>query len=295
MIRSLLLLSALLLAQSASAQSRSDLIVAISLRNELITFACETPQTILSRKALTGLAAGRRIVGIDVRPANRTLYALDSALQLYTVDVASAALTPVGQATSLAVKGDAFGVDFNPVVDRLRVVTEAGVNFRIHPETGAVVDANPDMSGLQIDVPLAFDEEDVNAFVSPRVSAAAYTNGGTAKKVTTNYAIESRTGSLVTLGRRERLSPAFAPATPNTGKLFTIGALGVVPDGTVSFDIVIGADSSIEGGIAYASFIPLGTQQTQLYRINLSNGRATSQGVIGRGEPVSGLAVLPKP
>ena len=34
--------------------------------------------------------------------------------------------------------GTEFGVDFNPQVDRLRVVSNSGQNLRLHPDTGAV-------------------------------------------------------------------------------------------------------------------------------------------------------------
>ena len=40
----------------------------------------------------------------------------------------------------MALKGSAFGVDFNPAADRVRVVSNLGQNLRLHPDTGAQVD-----------------------------------------------------------------------------------------------------------------------------------------------------------
>jgi hypothetical protein len=36
-----------------------------------------------------------------------------------------------------------FPIDFNPVVDRIRIMSDAGQNLRVHPDTGAVVADSP--------------------------------------------------------------------------------------------------------------------------------------------------------
>ena len=72
-----------------------------------------------------------------------------------------------------------------------------------------------------------------------------------------------------------------------------MGALGVQPDGPVSFDIASGAKSGVRDGTAFAAFIPLGRSTASLYQINLATGAATELGIIDRGEPVSGIAIQP--
>jgi hypothetical protein len=256
----------------------------------------------LTRVPLSGLQGDERLVGIDFRPSNGKLYGLGATLRLYTIDPATGRATQVGgNPLAIRLAGTEFGFDFNPVVDRIRVVTDKGENLRVHPDTGAVVDADPSRPGLQVDVSLRYDEEDQNGGRLPRVTGAAYTNGmpGAAPgapnspKATTNYAIDAILGVLVTQGTREGTSPAFAPATPNTGLLFTVGSLGVQPDGPVSFDIASGAASGVNGGTAFAAFIPLGKNAATLYQIDLKSGAATSLGVIDRGEPVTGIAIKP--
>ena len=279
---------------------RTETVFATTSRNELISFNAGRPGVILTRAALSGMQPGERLSGIDFRPANGKLYGLGTTFRLYTIDTATGAATQVGSAApAFKPLGTEFGIDFNPVVDRIRVVTDRGENLRLHPDTGAVVDADPASNGLQIDFGLRYDDEDENGGRLPRITGAAYTNSGVKDaQVTTNYAIDAILGALVTQGTRERTSPAFPPATPNSGILFTVGALGVQPDGAVSFDIAHGAASAAgsrdgSGGTAFAAFIPLGKNSPHLYQINLANGAATLLGVIDRGEPVTGIAIQP--
>ncbi len=44
-----------------------------------------------------------------------------------------------------------FGMDFNPTVDRVRVVNSAGQNFRMNPNNGALVDFDATTLGVQMD------------------------------------------------------------------------------------------------------------------------------------------------
>src|SRR5438093_788494 len=79
---------------------------------------------------------GAHRVDIDFRPANGLLYALTNeggTGRLYTIDPASGAATFRATLTAdtvndptptyTALSGTSFGVDFNPVPDRLRVVS----------------------------------------------------------------------------------------------------------------------------------------------------------------------------
>jgi len=88
--------------------------------------------------AITGLAGGERLLGIDTRPANGQLYAVGSTGRLYVIDPTSGAAGQVGTPFATALSGERFGVDFNPTVDRLRIVSDTRQNLRIDPTTGAV-------------------------------------------------------------------------------------------------------------------------------------------------------------
>ncbi|MFY9512316.1 MAG: DUF4394 domain-containing protein, partial [Rubrivivax sp.] len=126
--RLLPLLAAALLAACATSEPmgppRKETLLAVTEANELIRFNAGQPQRVLDKKPLQGLPAGETLVGIDFRVARGVLYALSSGGRLYTLDTASATLKPVGTAAPIALPGKVHGVDFNPVADRVRVVSD---------------------------------------------------------------------------------------------------------------------------------------------------------------------------
>src|SRR3982750_1984429 len=75
---------------------------------------------------ITGLQTGETLVGIDVRPSNQLLYGVGSSSRLYTINPLTGAAPVVGAAGAFTLNGTSFGVDFNPVVDRVRVVGNTG-------------------------------------------------------------------------------------------------------------------------------------------------------------------------
>lgn len=246
----------------------------LTASQKLINFSNLSPGTITRTLTITGLPAGETLVGIDFRPRNGQLFAVSSASRVYTLNTTTGAATAVGTAAfTPALSGAAFGVDFNPVPDRIRVVTDTDQNLRLNPDTGG-------MAG--VDTTLVFATGDPNQAANPNLVGAAYTNNVTGTTTTTLYGIDSNLDLLVRQG-----SPGGAPTSPNTGQLVTIGALGVNTSDQVGFDIADFND------YALASLTASGATQSQLYTINLTTGAATSIGVIGGGEVVRGLAIAP--
>ena len=256
----------------------------VNAANHLIGLNAGQPQKVLSDRPLAGLAPQERVLGIDYRVARGQLFALGSTGRLYRIDTGSATATAVGAPAAVALRGNEFGVDFNPTVDRVRVVSDAGLNLRLHPDTGAVVDADPKTDGLQLDGEPAFDTKDMNAGKPVALVAAGYTYNKQDEKVTTNFAIDARQGLLVTQGTREGVVPAVSP---NTGRLFTVGTLGAGAFERASFDI------SDVSNAAYAALTAAGASRSVLYRVNLASGAATRIGTIGGGAAVHGLAIEP--
>jgi hypothetical protein len=156
--------------------------------------------------------------------------------------------------------------------------------MRLHPETGAQVDSDPAAPGVQADPVLAYAFNDVNAGKAPRVTAAAYTYNTRDEKITTNYAIDSNFGTLVTQGSKEGTQPAVSP---NTGQLRTVGPLGVADFKRAHFDI---ADIN---NAAYAALTGADGRQARFVEINLDTGAATPLGTIGQGEAIRGIAIEP--
>ena len=272
-------------ALTPEAPPRPDTIHVVTGRNELIRFNAGRPDYLDEVIQVKGLLPDETALGIDFRPADGRLYLAGSSGRLYTLDAKTGAATRVGNGSIAgALTGIEAGFDFNPVVDRIRMVDNAGNNFRVHPDTGEMVDGSTTLPGVQPDRKLAYSPEDINAGRISRVVAVAYTRGAGAK-ATTNYAIEAAQATLVTMGRPEGTTPAKTPSNPNEGQLFTVGRLGVMTGTRVSFDI------HPQRNTAYASFLE--NDRSVLYEINLASGAAKRIGEIGVGLVVRGLAIAP--
>jgi hypothetical protein len=265
-------------------EARAEKAVAVTASHMLIKFNAGQPQKILSSVAIKGLAPGESILGIDYRVVKDTLYALGSSGRLYTLNEDTAQLTPVG-AAPFAVKldGSQFGFDFNPVVDRIRVISSTSQNLRLHPDTGAVVDSNPNADGVQTDGPLAYANADANFGKKPSVVGAAYSYNKADPKITTNFALDAATGSLVTQGSREGVQPAISP---NTGQLLTVGKLGVNFEDS-AFDIQALSD------VAFTALSGKELRGVRWYTLDLKTGTARFIGTIGGGESIRAMALEP--
>jgi hypothetical protein len=253
-------------------RSRPETVYAVTDAAELIRFNAGRPQQIEQRLPLQGLEPGDRLVGIDFRVARGVLFALSASGRLYTVDTVTARLSRVGTGAPVALQGQRFGVDFNPVADRLRVVSDSGQNLRLHPDTGAVAAMDP-----------AVQWPAQRRGAAPVVvTGAAYTYNKRDDKLTTNYAIDIANGWLLTQGSREGAQPVVSP---NTGQLSVVGELGTGALEDASFDV---ADTN---NAALAVLRSGG--RTRLHAVDLETGRATLVGTVGDGRALWGMAIAP--
>jgi hypothetical protein len=264
--------------------ARPEKAIAVTTSHQLIRFNAGQPQKIIASKPIVGLQPGEVILGIDFRISKDTLYALGSSGRLYTLNEDSGQLTPVGAAPfAVKLEGTMFGFDFNPTVDRIRVISNSGQNLRLHPDTGAVVDSNPNLEGVQIDGPLTYAASDANAGKKPSIVGAAYSYNKADPKITTNYALDAATGALLTQGSREGSTPMISP---NTGQLFTVGKLGVNFE-DAAFDIQALSD------VAFTALSGKEIKGTRLYTLDLKTGAAQFIGTIGTSEGVRAMAMEP--
>lgn len=244
---------------------------AIDDKNQLVKFPLGAPG-LATTTAITGLVEGEKIVGLDIRPADGKIYALGTTSRLYTLDKKTAAATAISkQPFTPALQGQGWGMDFNPVVDKIRVVTEFDQNLRIDPTSGAVVMNTADAM-------LTFAPGDVNEGQSPAIVGAAYTNSGKpAPMTTTLYGIDATRDLLVKI------------PTPNDGKVQTIGNLGViVADDTLGFDIRGTEDTKLEAYLA----MRVG-DKNNLYRVDLTTAKTTLVAAVGVELPIHGMAIDP--
>ncbi len=257
--------------EEAVGPPRAETVYAVTDRAELIRFNAGQPQRLEQRLPLLGLERGDHLVGIDYRVARGVLYALSAQGRLYTIDTTTARLSPVGNAPPVALIGTRFGVDFNPVADRLRVVSDSGQNLRLHPDTGALAANDPPLS-----------RADGVAGVVLRTAGAAYTYNKTNDKLTTNYAIDLGAGALLMQGSAEGAQPVVSP---NTGQVRVVGPLGTGALDDAAFDI---ADTN---NVALAALRSGG--RTRLHLVDLVSGRATRLGTVGDGRALWGMAIAP--
>lgn len=209
---------------------------AASEDNMLYRFDPTSPQ--MNAVAFSGLMTGETVVGLDFRPANGQLYAITSASRIMTVNTANGQLATVGTALTPLLMGTSFGFDFNPTVDRIRLVSNTGQNLRLHPDLGTVVAVDGNLNPG-----------------SPMVNGAAYTNNVANATTTVLFVLDSETNML------------YRQDPPNDGGLVAIGSLGVDFTSDNGFDI--GGDSNM----AFA-LLEVGSS-TGVYSINLSTGAAT--------------------
>ncbi len=241
-------------------------VYALNTSDELLAFDRNSPGQIDARVAVTGLAEGETLVGVDFRPATGELFGVGSANQLYTIDPFTGAATPVGPIDA-PLQGTFFGVDFNPTADALRIVSDADQNLRL-ADLDEGVETN-------VDGTLAYAMDDPNAGVAPTVVATAYANNLDDVEDTEQYVIDTNLGNLV------------IQDPPNDGVLNTVGPLGVPATGLVGFDITTlsGADE------AFAALQPGEGSFSNFYGVDLSSGAAANLGQIGAGEYVKDLAI----
>ncbi|MFG6083366.1 DUF4394 domain-containing protein [Paracoccus litorisediminis] len=219
--------------------------------NKLIRFDSENPAEV----SMMNVTGADKLVGIDYRPGNQTLVGVTGDNKIVTIDPMTGAATALSTMNTPLPMGEApVIVDFNPMADRLRLMTGT-TNHRVNVDTGEVT----------VDGSLAFEAGDMHAGEVPMIAAAAYTNSFGKPEKTAMYDIDTKIGALI------------RQTSPNDGTLAAVGKLGVtLGDTTPAFDI-----QTTEDGTNSAWLIASG----MIHTVNLETGAAT---VVGPLEGVDG-------
>ena len=232
---------------------------------------------------IAGVAAGQTLVGIDYRPADNLLYALgyDATVanpapnsQVYLLNPGTNVTTPVGPAVRLELGGPAerIGFDFNPVADRIRVVSTNDANYRLFPATGGIAGT---------DTNLAYAG---GSPANPGVGAVAYTNSraGTVSASTTLYDFDYLNNGLLSI-----------QAPPNNGVLTTQSTVQfVITGGAAPGTYAVGQPTDLgldiffnpgtNANVGYVTEVtaprPNGARASNTYRLDLATGVATQLG-----------------
>ena len=264
---------------AANVPARAETLYGLTNLQQLVSFD-NSARNVTSTVSLPFSITGEILVGIDVRPATSELYALSNQNNIYKINPVTGAATQVGVTLNPALTGTLRALDFNPTVDRIRLLGSGGAvtNLRAHPDTGVVTE----------DGDHAFAAGDSNAGETPAVVNGAYTNSFAGATTTTLYDLDAGNDVLAT------------QLPPNNGTLNTIGPVGfdlATSGGFTGFDI------SGATGTAYLvgnNLVGGGLAANSLYQVNLATGSAT---VLGAVSGVNGSfrdiavapAVIPEP
>lgn len=248
-----------LAAAPAAAQATGQPVLALLQgTNTLVRFTTATPGTLNTPIVVTGLFPGETLKAIDYRPVNGTLYGLatdgtNAAVRLYTINATTGAATSVGAPVTLPTPGTSWDINFNPVVDRVRVVNDQDENARLVPDSGALAGDDTNLTPPTVSV-----------------DAIAYTNPIAGATTTTLYALNQATNSLATIGG------VGGTPSPNTGAVTDIGPLGITFAGSpTALDIS-------SNGQAFAVLRPV-SGASSLYTVDLTTAVATLVGAVGDG------------
>lgn len=240
--------------------------------NNLIAFNTANP-ALFQTRPITGLIGDVTEfgLGIDFRPSNGQLYLVtknglggtgnNTIGRIYILNTTGTGAVATFVSTlnqSLIV--DEYSIDFNPVLDFLRIISHDGQdNYSVDVDTGNV-DVQTDLSGTP----------------TIGIVGIAYNNNLFGATSTQLFDINFARNFLVLQN------------PPASGVLTDIGPLGVDVDPDAGFDIQ--TNPTTGANIAFAVFIVNGV--TGLYNVNLTTGAATLLGSFGAGDlEIIGLAL----
>ena len=297
--RSLGLFGGALLLNLVAHSAEAQVIFGLS-GTDLTSINLATPATSQTRVPITGITAGQTLVGLDFRPNTGELFALgyDAATagnnaRLYVINQTTAVATAVGTAAvrlELGGPTERIAFDFNPTVDRIRVAGTNDANYRLNPNNGAIVDADPNTAGTQPDGTLAFVAGDANVGQNPYIGAGAYTNSYIGTTSTVLYYIDEQRSQLV------------RSDTPNSGTLATTVTINPqaggnptpinAPGASTDLDIYTAGLNDQQAYLNVNQVDGSGNFISFIYRLNLATGATTLAAFInGTGVGVTDIAV----
>ena len=246
----------------ASSPAAAEEVIGLVGSLSIVTFDSASPGTITSNRTITGLGSGVTLTGIDLRPADNQLYSVSTTGTVYrlTLSGSNYVATSLG-AISTSPSGASFGLDFNPTVDRLRMVSDTNQNLRINQTVtppGVIVDGMITLDGSS----------------NVDLIGSAYTDSVFGATTTTLFGIDAFTDALV------------RSTNPNGGVYTNVGLLGL----SLGSTDLLGFDISGSSGAGFFSV------NNNFYGIDLGTGRASLIGGLG-AQGITGItiAAVPEP
>ena len=249
-----------------SGGSTTVYLIGLTAANELVHLTVTHTATETSVIPVTGLRPGETLLAIDNNKKNNTLFGVSDASTIYKIDDATGIARPLGLPLDPILDGKYVAMDVSPQDGNIRITTDAGLNLRVSPLTGATV-ARDNFEGV---FPGAMNS---NAYL-PVLS------GGKALL----YTLDIGSNAL------------YRQLNANGGQFTLIGYTGFTWREEGGFDIgTNGVGYTAQYGHGNTSGGPVigGTDDTaeddfRVHSINLKTGRATSLGAV---RPLIGLTI----
>jgi hypothetical protein len=257
------ILTAVFALACVSAKAAHELIYAVDVNNNLVSFWSDDPGNFVSAYSINGLQLNEEIRGLDAWEG--VLYGLGSSSRLYKIDPTTGLATQIGTGQfSPLLNGQTFGFESGGATG-LRAVSALAQSLLIDQNTGTAT------AGPTVNYVLG----DSNYGAIPRVDGLAY---------------DMYTGQWLAADTSKNILASF---NPTTGGLSTIALMG--------FDVARynGMDISPDTGIMYlVSAATSSDPQGNLYVVDKLTGMSTLVGQVGYfGNEVlyRALTVAPEP
>ncbi len=247
-------------------------VIGLTGDQRLICFSERNPRNARAIGTVSGLnSSDTALIGIDFRVQDGRLYGVGNGGGVYTIDTENASATFVNSLT-IALAGTAFGVDFNPAADRLRIISNTGQNLRHNVNAGGIT---------LNDVVLTYTPPPAAPVAAMGLTGAAYTNNDLdTNTATTLFDIDTN------LDQISIQSPA------NNGILVATGRLTLDVNSPVGFDIYSTLrDGVTERNRGFATLTSAADGVARFYSVSLLTGKATLRGSFRDSNQVIDIAL----
>lgn len=185
--------------------------------------------------------SNEQIIGIDFRPADGYLYAVSDNGSIYQIDT-----SPPGRGNIVLVGAinPRFGggvqslMDFNPVVDAVRLIGSNDQNY-------ALVNNNGNLNVTAVQTKISYAAGDANAGIDPNLVGGAYTNNNPGAATTLFYGLDYDLDVLITIA-----PGANGSSATGGGQLTTVGRLLTFAGNPINITPTADADiyTDLQGG-----------------------------------------------
>jgi hypothetical protein len=157
---------------------------------------------------------GGNLIGFDFRSSDRQLYGLTDLGGLYVIDLNTLQARRISTVSPRFTGGFGNVMDFNPVVDAIRIMGSNDQNLAVVSTNGGTLNTTA------VQTTFAYTQGDVNFGKDPEIVGGAYTNNFQGATTTIFYMIDHDKDTLVTIADKT----ATGSSNTGGGKLQTIGS-----------------------------------------------------------------------